>query len=94
MMRAILLWFSRQKWLQNFFMKFFVSRVVVKRFVSGEELEEAIEVVGNLNQKHLIVTIDHLGEEVKTWEEAEKSALPQSYESDPPARQTIRTGTL
>lgn len=74
MMRAILLWFSRQKWLQGFFMKFFVSRIVVRRFVSGEELDKAIQAVRNLNQKGLIATIDHLGEEVTNWEEAEKSA--------------------
>jgi len=74
MMRAILLWFSRQKWLKNFFMKFFISRAVVKRFVCGEELEDAIQAVKNLNEKGLIATIDHLGEEVTNWDEAQKAA--------------------
>ena len=74
MMRAILLWFSRQKWLKNFFMKFFISRAVVKRFVCGEKLEDAIRAVKNLNEKGLIATIDHLGEEVTNWDEAQKAA--------------------
>lgn len=74
MMRAILLWFSRQKWLKNLFMKFFISRAVVKRFVCGEELEDAIQAVKNLNEKGLIATIDHLGEEVTNWDEAQKAA--------------------
>jgi proline dehydrogenase len=74
MMRAILLWFSRQKWLKNFFMKFFISRAVVRRFVCGEELEDAIQAVKNLNQKGLLATIDHLGEEVTNWKEAEEAA--------------------
>jgi proline dehydrogenase len=74
MMRAILLWFSRQKWLKNLFMKFFISRAVVKRFVCGEKLEDAIQAVKNLNEKGLIATIDHLGEEVTNWDEAQKAA--------------------
>jgi len=74
MMRTFLLWLSKQKWLKNFFMKFFISRAVVKRFVCGEELEDAIGAVKNLNEKGLIATIDHLGEEVTNWDEALKAA--------------------
>ena len=70
MMRAILLWLSRQKWLKQFFMTFFISRAVVRRFVCGEELEDAAQAVKDLNQKGLLATIDHLGEEVTNWDEA------------------------
>lgn len=40
------------------------------RFVAGEEIEQAVEVIKKLNKEGLVVTIDYLGEFVDNEEEA------------------------
>lgn len=47
------------------------------RFVAGETLERALEVVRDLNQRGIIVTLDHLGEGVH--EEAVARQMCQAY---------------
>jgi proline dehydrogenase len=48
-----------------------------KRFVAGEELEEAMPPIKELNEKGIMVTFDHLGENVNTEQEA--TAAADSY---------------
>jgi len=48
-----------------------------KRFVAGEELEEAVPPIKVLNEKGIMVTFDHLGENVNTEQEA--TAAADSY---------------
>jgi proline dehydrogenase len=50
-----------------------VTRGVVDRFVAGETLDDALAVVGTLTGDGLSVTLDHLGEDVTTRAEAERS---------------------
>lgn len=47
-----------------------LSRRVSRRFVAGETLEEAIQVVTQLNAQKLLVSLDHLGESVTQEGEA------------------------
>lgn len=47
-----------------------LSRRVTRRFVAGETLEEAVQVIRNLNGQNLQVTLDVLGESVKQEREA------------------------
>jgi proline dehydrogenase len=54
-----------------------LSRRVSRRFVAGEKLEEAIQVIRNLNQQNLQVTLDVLGESVT--QEAEARAAKDEY---------------
>jgi len=70
MLKAILLYLSRQKVIQSFMMNFGVTRRVVDRFVSGEELEDGLNAVRKVNSEGAIATLDHLGEEVSEPEEA------------------------
>jgi proline dehydrogenase len=70
MLKAILLYLSRQKGIQNFMVKFGVTRRVVNRFVSGEEMEDGLETVKKVNARGAIATLDHLGEEVSEPSEA------------------------
>lgn len=49
-----------------------LARKVVKRFVAGEELDDALLVVGNLNKSGKKATIDFLGEEIFTPEETSR----------------------
>ena len=64
MLKAILLYLSRQKGIQDFMMNFGVTRRVVDRFVSGEQLEDGLNAVKKVNSEGAIATLDHLGEEV------------------------------
>jgi proline dehydrogenase len=70
MLKAFLLYLSRQKAIQGFMMNFGVTRRVVDRFVSGEELEDGLNAARKVNSEGAIATLDHLGEEVSEPEEA------------------------
>lgn len=48
-----------------------ISRSFARRFVAGDTLEEALEAARALNRAGLSVSLDFLGESVKTREEAE-----------------------
>jgi len=50
------------------------ARRAARRFVAGEELPEAIGAVRTLNAQGLMATIDHLGENTRTREEAVRAA--------------------
>ena len=47
------------------------KRGFARRFIAGESVEEAIEVVRELPDRGLLLTLDYLGESVKTTEEAD-----------------------
>ena len=70
MLKAILLYLSRQKGIQDFMVNFGVTRRVVDRFVSGEELEDGLNAAKKVNSEGAIATLDHLGEEVSEPGEA------------------------
>lgn len=55
----------------------FGMKLGASRFVSGETLERALEVVGDLNQRGIMATLDHLGEGV--YEEAVARQMGQAY---------------
>lgn len=74
MLKGILLFLSRQKGIQNFMVNFGVTRRVVNRFVSGEELEDGLNAVKKVNSQGGIATLDHLGEEVSEASEAVAAA--------------------
>jgi proline dehydrogenase len=51
-----------------------IARRVALRFVAGESLEDAIEAIKRLNSKSMNVTLDQLGEDTFTADEARKTA--------------------
>lgn len=73
-MRTALIALSRSKALQDLIVRIPVSRKMARRFVSGETLEEAIEAVCGLNRQGMLATLDHLGENVASKEEAISAA--------------------
>ncbi|MCR4404791.1 MAG: proline dehydrogenase family protein [Candidatus Acetothermia bacterium] len=76
-MRSILLYLSRNKRLESFILHFELARRAARRFIAGETMEEALEVVRGLNERGLLATIDHLGENVNS--EAEALAAAEEY---------------
>lgn len=61
---------SDQPALENFAKNSRFSKRTAQRFVAGEKIEDAIRVVQQLNPKGATATLDYLGENVTTREEA------------------------
>ncbi len=69
-LRDAFLAMSTNALVRNFVVGFPLSRRVSRRFVAGETLDEAIQVVKQLNEKSIQVTFDQLGESVTNESEA------------------------
>ncbi|MCI0338183.1 MAG: proline dehydrogenase family protein [Acidobacteria bacterium] len=69
--RAALLYLSRQRSLKNFFIKFPGFSQVTHRFIAGENIDDAIRAILELNRQGITATFDHLGESTTSEAEAE-----------------------
>jgi proline dehydrogenase len=72
-LRDIFLKMSTSARMHDFVVRFPLSRRVSRRFVAGEALDEAIQVVKTLNAQGLGVTFDQLGESVSQESEARQA---------------------
>ncbi len=70
MLKGMLLSVAQNESVRSFVMHNRATHGMARRFVAGEQLEEAIEVTHTLNQKGLHVSLDHLGENVAVEQEA------------------------
>jgi proline dehydrogenase len=70
MVRALLLFLSRQKQLRQWMETSPTARRLATRFVAGETLDQALTVVRSLNAEGFTATLDHLGESVTSLSEA------------------------
>ncbi len=70
MTRGLFLWLSRNGTLKKLSREFYPFWKMASRFIAGHSLDEAVEVVKKLNSSGLKVTLDHLGENTTTPEEA------------------------
>jgi proline dehydrogenase len=70
MVRALLLFLSRQKQLRHWMETSATARRLATRFVAGETLEQALSLSRSLNAEGISVTLDHLGESVTSLGEA------------------------
>lgn len=68
LLRNFFLFLSNNKLLKNLAKKFGL-KLGASRFVAGQTLEEAVEVIKGLNEQGLAVTVDYLGEFVESEEE-------------------------
>ena len=71
--RAFFLYLSRLAWLRRFMEQSSLSRKLTRRFVAGVTLDEELEVCKNLYAERVLSTLDHLGENVSTIQEASSS---------------------
>ncbi len=74
MFREIFLYLSSKDNLKNYIEKFSPSKKLVDRFVAGEDIYNAVNVVRNLNSKKITCTLDKLGESL-TDEEKIKGVI-------------------
>jgi proline dehydrogenase len=64
MMKSTLLYLSRSAGFKKFLTRFKSFNNVTHRFVAGEDVDEAVEAIRQLNQKKISATFDHLGESI------------------------------
>ena len=73
MMRGLFLYLSKRPALRRWMEAWPPSHKVTRRFVAGDTLEEALAVCERLQSEKVFSTLDHLGENVRTLEEASAS---------------------
>lgn len=73
MFRSFFVYLSQASWARNLISKSDLAKRAASRFVAGEQLELAINVVQTLNLKGFNTTLDHLGEHTTNTEKAEKA---------------------
>jgi proline dehydrogenase len=96
MMRRFFLFLSSQKGLRRWMETSPLSHKVTRRFVAGETLDDALAVCDKLQREKIWATLDHLGENVTSLEEAARSrddyiaALVRIAERSLPATVSIK----
>ncbi len=73
MLRALLLALAKSSRLRRWITSHGAMRRMARRFVPGEELAPAIEAARACNKSGMTVSLDHLGENVVTREDAERA---------------------
>lgn len=70
MLRSIFLYLSQANWARQIITRWGFSRKAASRFIAGEQLDDAIQVIKALNSKNINATLDHLGEHTSNLEKA------------------------
>lgn len=74
MLKHTLLYLAQNESVRKFVLSNRATRSVSRRFVAGEQLDEALEATRLLNQQGMHVSLDHLGENVAHEHEALEAA--------------------
>jgi proline dehydrogenase len=74
LIRSTILRLSAIGWVERFIRRSWLTRGVVSRFIAGETLDQALAVTENLAAKGFRVTLDMLGENSKTSQDADSAA--------------------
>lgn len=74
MLKLILIYLSQAQWARNIVQRWGFAKRTAARFVAGETLDEAIAVVCKLQQNGMCTTLDHLGENITSKENARQAA--------------------
>ena len=73
MLRSFLIYLSKAAWAQRLMTNWKFAWRVASRFVAGNTIEEALQVVKELNARGINATLDHLGESTATREDAQRA---------------------
>jgi len=74
MLRILLSYLAQAVWARRIVQRWGFAQIMAARFVSDETLDQAVDVVKELNNRGINATLDHLGENVCTEEDARQSA--------------------
>jgi proline dehydrogenase len=77
MLRRSLLYLSEQSWLRHWAENSPISQKLTARFVAGQTLSEGVRVLRQLSAEHILGTLDCLGENVSSLQDA--TASKDSY---------------
>src|SRR5260370_17749665 len=69
--RSALIYLSRQEGLKDFATRFSLFRKLTTRFIAGENIDEAVAAIKDVNARGCTATFDHLNESVSSPEETE-----------------------
>jgi proline dehydrogenase len=72
-MRAFFLFLARQEGFKDFMLKFSFFRKTASRFVAGETLDDAVRAVREVNHLGIHATLDLLGENTRSREDAQNA---------------------
>lgn len=75
MLRSLLIYLSKAGWAQHLVMSWGFAWRAASRFIAGTKVEDAIQVIRDLNARGIKVTLDHLGEHTSSTAEASEAAL-------------------
>jgi proline dehydrogenase len=70
MLRSLFIYLSKAAWARHVVTRWAFAWRAASRFVAGEKLEDAMQVVRVLNEQGINATLDHLGEHTTTPDEA------------------------
>ena len=73
MLRSLLLFLSERRALRRWMETSPAAAVLTRRFVAGQTLDQEVEVCRRLNSEGILVSLDHLGENVASAAEARAS---------------------
>jgi proline dehydrogenase len=73
MLRSLFVWLSRNKLVRGWMTSLSVARRATRRFVAGETIDDALNVIRELNVQGIAATLDHLGENVETSDDAQRA---------------------
>jgi proline dehydrogenase len=96
MLRSSLLFLSHQRWLRRAMEKSAVSARLTRRFIAGTTLDDGVHVLERLAAEGIWGTLDYLGENVTSLEEAAESrdsyfeALERIHRAGLPATVSIK----
>jgi proline dehydrogenase len=69
--RSALIYLSRQEGLKDFATRFSLFKKLTTRFIAGENIDEAVAAIKDLNARGCTATFDHLNESVSSTRETE-----------------------
>jgi len=70
MLRSSLIYLSKADWARTVVTEWDFAWKAASRFVAGDNLEDAVDVIKQLNSSGINTTLDHLGEHITTSQEA------------------------
>jgi len=73
-LKTLLLYLSKARWARNLVTRWSFAWRAASRFVAGDSLDQGIEAVRLVNKKGMNVTLDHLGENVSSPDDARRAA--------------------
>lgn len=72
-LHSLLLYLSKAGWARQIVSHWHVAWLVASRFIAGTDINAALTVTRQLNNKGMLVTLDYLGESVTTADEASQA---------------------